>query len=269
MWINMSSCVLHIVLFSHFFRAGSKEHNILIVDIFVHRRNESWESGCLGLFTSNTHSFIHLLDATYQGMLLQCEVTHLAQWQQCLTVCDPRWQERWAWEGVGGGWGSEMGSRERVIVLWLIGLTTCMNSNQSNGVWLHRLKSPLGNCTSHHQKLGLDWNISRVRDQNGVSLLCIMLEIHHYGWEPSKYLHILIRKHVNFPASVQWGAFLMPFLSLVHVLCDEFSVTMKFKQGTREKYDVLLLAKPPLDILEVLKDWKCRPFLIGRRDRLK
>ena len=28
-------------------------------------------------------------------------------------------------------------------------------------------------------------NISRVSDQNGVSLLCIMLEIHHSGPEPS------------------------------------------------------------------------------------
>ena len=29
--------------------------------------------------------------------------------------------------------------------------------------------------------------ISRVPDQNGVSLLYIMLEIHHSGWEPSIY----------------------------------------------------------------------------------
>ena len=28
---------------------------------------------------------------------------------------------------------------------------------------------------------------SRVSDQNGVSLLYIMLEIHHSGWEPSNY----------------------------------------------------------------------------------
>ena len=27
----------------------------------------------------------------------------------------------------------------------------------------------------------------RVSDQNGVSLLCIMLEIHHSGWEPLNY----------------------------------------------------------------------------------
>ena len=27
--------------------------------------------------------------------------------------------------------------------------------------------------------------ISRVPDQNGVSLLCVMLHIHHCGWEPS------------------------------------------------------------------------------------
>ena len=30
-------------------------------------------------------------------------------------------------------------------------------------------------------------NILRVSDQNGVSLLYIMLEIHHSGWEPSKF----------------------------------------------------------------------------------
>ena len=30
-------------------------------------------------------------------------------------------------------------------------------------------------------------HISRVSDQNGVSLLYIMLEIHHSGWEPSIY----------------------------------------------------------------------------------
>ena len=33
----------------------------------------------------------------------------------------------------------------------------------------------------------LKHNISRVSDQNGVSLLCIMLEIHHSGREPSNY----------------------------------------------------------------------------------
>ena len=32
-------------------------------------------------------------------------------------------------------------------------------------------------------------NISRVSDQNGVSLLYIMLEIHHSGQEPSIYTH--------------------------------------------------------------------------------
>ena len=33
----------------------------------------------------------------------------------------------------------------------------------------------------------LAWPISSVPDQNGVSLLYIMLEIHHSGWEPSIY----------------------------------------------------------------------------------
>ena len=33
----------------------------------------------------------------------------------------------------------------------------------------------------------IEKNISRVQDQNGISLLYIMLEIHHSGREPSKY----------------------------------------------------------------------------------
>ena len=36
--------------------------------------------------------------------------------------------------------------------------------------------------------------ILRVSDQNGVSLLYIMLEIHHSGWEPSNYA---VGKHVH------------------------------------------------------------------------
>ena len=32
--------------------------------------------------------------------------------------------------------------------------------------------------------------ISRVPDQNGVSLLYIMLEIHHSGWEPSIWIYV-------------------------------------------------------------------------------
>ena len=34
-------------------------------------------------------------------------------------------------------------------------------------------------------------NISRVSDQNGVSLLYIMLEIHHSGWKPSIWIHVI------------------------------------------------------------------------------
>ena len=30
-------------------------------------------------------------------------------------------------------------------------------------------------------------NISRVTDQNGISRLCIIVKIHHFGWKPSIY----------------------------------------------------------------------------------
>ena len=38
-------------------------------------------------------------------------------------------------------------------------------------------------------------SISRVPDQNGVSLLYIMLEIHHSGWEPSVCSSVDSYKH--------------------------------------------------------------------------
>ena len=39
--------------------------------------------------------------------------------------------------------------------------------------------------------------ISRVPDQNGVSLLYIMLEIPHSGWEPSKFCLMSFAHHHN------------------------------------------------------------------------
>ena len=35
------------------------------------------------------------------------------------------------------------------------------------------------------QYFGLPNSVTRISDQNGVSLLYIMLEMHHSGWEPS------------------------------------------------------------------------------------
>ena len=43
--------------------------------------------------------------------------------------------------------------------------------------------------TVHGEELSLCVScVSRVSDQNGVSLLCIMFEIHHSGWEPSFFI---------------------------------------------------------------------------------
>ena len=44
-------------------------------------------------------------------------------------------------------------------------------------------------CLHIHTYTNTCTNISRVSDQNGISLLYIMLEIHHSGWEPSIYSH--------------------------------------------------------------------------------
>ena len=55
-----------------------------------------------------------------------------------------------------------------------------------------RLKSACLSA-SHSLSLILCVCISRVSDQNGVSLLYIMLEIHHSGWEPSIFfMHICV-----------------------------------------------------------------------------
>ena len=52
--------------------------------------------------------------------------------------------------------------------------------------------------------------ISRVSDQNGISLLCIMLEIHHSGPEPSLYMYT--HSHI-FYVCVSC-VYLIPYLSV-------------------------------------------------------
>ena len=45
--------------------------------------------------------------------------------------------------------------------------------------------------------------ISRVSDQNGVSLLYIMLEIHHCGWEPSISKCVIVYKRETLGRGVE------------------------------------------------------------------
>ena len=54
--------------------------------------------------------------------------------------------------------------------------------------------------------------ILRVPDQNGVSLLCIMLEIHHSGREPSiceSKIHVNVYSNLYKQKFINWDVFLI------------------------------------------------------------
>ena len=77
-------------------------------------------------------------------------------------------------------------------------------------------------------------NISRVSDQNGVSLLYIMLEIHHSGQEPLicckeaydstyKPRHImLIVADKKPPKKTIWEKYSLPILHKFHIITIDF-----------------------------------------------